>query len=222
MADQKIPDSPEFYSPAQQWFHQKGWKPFPFQEETWSAFMEGNNGLLNSPTGSGKTYALWIPCLLEWIRENPQDWQRKRPRKLQVLWITPLRALARDLQQAMQRVCDEMGLPWTVALRTGDTSSGERQKQLKKTPECIITTPESLHLLLSQKNSSQLFQNFKNLIVDEWHELLGTKRGVQVELAVLNDRKDLRQELNAQMACPGKFFHLIGKDGFDPDLFIYL
>ncbi len=174
----------ELLKPVQLWFQQKGWQPFPFQEDVWQAYLRGQNGLLNAPTGSGKTYALWFACLLEWIRANPESWQEKSPGKLQVLWITPLRALARDLQQAMQQACQELGLKWTVALRTGDTSSSERQRQLKKTPECIITTPESLHLLLSQKNSSQLFRHFKALVVDEWHELLGSKRGVQVELAV--------------------------------------
>lgn len=189
MVSKRASPSPDVLSPAYQWFRTKGWQPFPFQEDTWKAFLDDKSGLLNAPTGSGKTYALWLPCLLEWIRENPETWQSKAPGKLQVLWITPLRALARDLQQAMQKTCDEMGLPWTVSLRTGDTSSAERQKQLKKTPECLITTPESLHLLLSQKNSSQLFRNFRSLIVDEWHELLGSKRGVQVELAVSRIRQ---------------------------------
>lgn len=170
--------------PVQEWLAQKGWHPFPFQQEVWEAYLQGRNGLLNAPTGSGKTYALWLACLQEWMRDQPESWQEKGPGKLQVLWITPLRALARDLQQAMQAACTELGIPWTVALRTGDTSSAERQRQLKKSPECIITTPESLHLLLSQKNSSQLFRHFKALVVDEWHELLGSKRGVQVELAV--------------------------------------
>ncbi|WP_017730821.1 ligase-associated DNA damage response DEXH box helicase [Nafulsella turpanensis] len=184
MAKRKVNELQQDFSVARQWFSDKGWAPFPFQEDVWRAYLEEKNGLLNAPTGSGKTYALWFPCLLEWIRNNPDDWQGKRPGSLQVLWITPLRALARDLQQAMQQVCDDIGLPWTVALRTGDTSSAERQRQLKKTPECIITTPESLHLLLSQKDSSRLFRNFRALIIDEWHELLGTKRGVQVELAI--------------------------------------
>ena len=186
MAKQKkdLSQQQQLYKPVHQWFEQKGWQPFPFQQEVWSAYLAGKNGLLHAPTGSGKTYALWFSCLLEWMRAQPESWQGKPPGKLQVLWITPLRALARDLQQAMQRACTELGMNWTVALRTGDTSSSERQRQLKKTPECIITTPESLHLLLSQKNSSQLFRHFKALIVDEWHELLGSKRGVQVELAV--------------------------------------
>lgn len=179
----------EDFAPARTWFASRGWQPFTFQEEVWAAYLQGKSGLLNAPTGSGKTYALWWPLLLEWMRENPQDWQHKRPGGLQLIWITPLRALARDLQQAMQQVVDELGLSWKVALRTGDTSSSERQKQLRNTPECIITTPESLHLLLSQKNSSQLFRRFRCLVVDEWHELLGSKRGVQTELAITRLRK---------------------------------
>ncbi len=170
--------------PATNWFEAKNWKPFPFQQKVWLAYLDGKHGLLNAPTGSGKTYALWWSILLEWIHNNPEDWQHKRPSGLQLIWITPLRALARDLQGALQKVVDDLGMPWQVALRTGDTSSSERQKQLRKTPECLITTPESLHLLLAQKNSRQLFKNFKALVVDEWHELLGTKRGVQTELAI--------------------------------------
>ena len=177
------------YRIAYDWFSSRNWKPFPFQEEVWQAYLSGKSGLLNAPTGSGKTYALWWTLLLEWIRDHPNDWREKRPGGLQLIWITPLRALARDLQGAMQQVVDELGLSWKVALRTGDTSSSERQKQLRSIPECIITTPESLHLLLSQKNSSQLFKNFRCLVVDEWHELLGSKRGVQTELAITRLRK---------------------------------
>jgi ATP-dependent helicase Lhr and Lhr-like helicase len=174
---------------ARAWFSSRGWSAFPFQEEVWLAYLRGQSGLLNAPTGSGKTYALWWALLLQWISEHPTDWQTRKPGGLQLIWITPLRALARDLQQAMQQVVDELGLNWRVALRTGDTSSSERQKQLKNSPECIITTPESLHLLLSQKNSSQLFRHFRCLVVDEWHELLGSKRGTQTELAITRLRK---------------------------------
>ncbi|WP_224994574.1 ligase-associated DNA damage response DEXH box helicase [Cesiribacter sp. SM1] len=174
---------------AQSWFKSRGWQPFPFQEEVWTAYLQGQSGLLNAPTGSGKTYALWWALLLEWINENPDNWQSKRPGGLQLVWITPLRALARDLQLAMQQVVDELGMSWKVSLRTGDTSSSERQKQLRSSQECIITTPESLHLLLSQKTSSQLFKRFRCLVVDEWHELLGSKRGVQTELAITRLRK---------------------------------
>ena len=180
-----MPSRPsEELKPALKWFNSKKWKPFDFQKEVWQAYLKNQHGLLNAPTGSGKTYALWWAVLSEWIRNNPENWQHKSAGGLQIIWITPLRALARDLQSAMQQVVDDLDMRWQVALRTGDTSSSERQRQLKKTPECLITTPESLHLLLAQKNSRQLFRNFKALVVDEWHELLGTKRGVQTELAI--------------------------------------
>jgi ATP-dependent Lhr-like helicase len=166
-----------------QWFAANDRKPFPFQEDTWQAYLSGKSGLLNAPTGSGKTLALWAPCLIEYMQSQPEYWM---PRKngLQILWITPLRALAKDLQKNMQAVCDELTIAWQVGLRTADTSGNERQKQKKDLPECLITTPESLHLLLSQKESQKLFQSLKGVIIDEWHELLGTKRGVQTELAL--------------------------------------
>jgi ATP-dependent Lhr-like helicase len=162
---------------ADEWFASRSWKPFKFQKEVWKAYLQGKSGLLNAPTGSGKTYALWIPCLLEYMN-NPNI------NGLQIIWITPLRALAKDIQKAMQHLCDEWKIPWNIGLRTGDTSSAERQKQKKKMPECIITTPESLHLLLSQPEMSRIFKDLKCIINDEWHEILGTKRGVQVELAL--------------------------------------
>ena len=169
---------------VERWFEGRAWKPFKFQRECWQNYLEGKSGLLNAPTGSGKTYALWIPCLMEYINNNPNDWQDYRKNGLQVLWITPLRALTKDIHKAMEEICEELGIPWKVAFRTGDTSTNERQKQKKNAPECLITTPESLHLLLAQKKYADFFANLKTVIVDEWHELLGTKRGVQIELGI--------------------------------------
>lgn len=145
--------------------------------------MDGKSGLLNAPTGSGKTFALWAPVLAEYIDNNP-DYKKARANGLQILWLTPLRALAKDIQLAMEQVVRDLEIPWTVAVRTGDTSASERQKQKQSMPECLITTPESLHLFLSQNDSSKVFKNLKTIVVDEWHELLGTKRAVQVELAL--------------------------------------
>ena len=173
----------EFLEAGKCLFAAKGWQPFDFQVNTWTAFLDGNSGLLNAPTGSGKTYALWVPCLLEYIREYPENYKKPRKNGLRVLWITPLRALAKDIQQAMLSMCAAFEIPWEVAVRTGDTSTTERAKQRRNAPECMITTPESLHLLLSQKESSAYFASLSTIIVDEWHELLGTKRGVQIELA---------------------------------------
>lgn len=180
---------------GKQRFIAKGWEPFSFQTDTWQAFLEGKSGLLNAPTGSGKTYALWVPCLLEYIRSKPETYGLPASNGLRVLWITPLRALARDIQLAMQNMCADFGVPWQIAVRTGDTSSADRARQRKNAPECLITTPESLHLLLSQKDASKFFGSLTTLIVDEWHELLGTKRGVQIELAFSRLRTTTKGDL---------------------------
>jgi ATP-dependent Lhr-like helicase len=174
---------------AEQWFESKGWTPFDFQRACWKHYLNGKSGLLNAPTGSGKTLALWMPILMEYLREHPTTWQKPKKNGLQIIWICPLRALAQDIQQAMVRVCEETGLPWRIGVRNGDTGTTERQKQKKSMPECLITTPESLHLLLTQKGHPALFNNLKAIVVDEWHELLANKRGVQVQLALSHIRR---------------------------------
>lgn len=168
---------------ARDWFHRQNWTPFPFQEEAWQRYLAGESGLVNAPTGSGKTYSLLIPILLEFIINHPDDFT-KNNNGLQAIWITPIRALTKEIQQAAQRAIEGLGLNWEVAVRSGDTSSTERARQKKKPPELLITTPESLHLLLATKGYPQFFENLKTVVVDEWHELLGSKRGVQMELAL--------------------------------------
>ncbi|EMS32466.1 Helicase domain protein [Mariniradius saccharolyticus AK6] len=167
-----------------QYFRNKGWTPFAFQLEAWRDFLEGKSGLLNAPTGSGKTFALWFPLILEYIKEHPSDWQKPRKNGTLMIWVTPLRALAQDIQKAMQEVCDQIGLPWKVSVRNGDTDNKERTYQKKNPPECLVTTPETLHVLLAQKENQILFRDLRAIIVDEWHELVGNKRGVQVQLAL--------------------------------------
>lgn len=178
---------------AKNWFTDQGWKPFPFQKKTWEAYLKGQNGLLNAPTGSGKTYALWVPIVLEYLRNN-QDYKTKKKKGLKALWITPLRALSVEIQRASQRFADEMCSGMTVGIRTGDTPQKIRQRQKRKMPDLLITTPESLHLLLASKNYDKAFANLEAVVVDEWHELLGSKRGVQVELA-LSRLKAIQPEL---------------------------
>ncbi len=167
--------------PALQWFESKKWTPHQFQIDAWQAFLEGKSGLLNAPTGSGKTYALWMPCILEFLKNHEPS--EVLP-EVQVLWVTPLRALAKDIQRAMQQVCDDLDLRWSVGLRTGDTTTTERQKQKKKAPQALVITPESIHVLLSQSDYPNFFKSIKAIVVDEWHEILGTKRGVALELAI--------------------------------------
>lgn len=168
---------------ADSWFQDQGWKPFPFQTQTWDAYLKGNHGLLNAPTGSGKTYALWIPIVLDYMRKNP-DYATKPPSGLQAVWITPLRALSIEIEQAAQRFVEDIGCPMSVGIRTGDTSTKQRAAQKRKMPNLLITTPESLQLLLATKGYEKTFGKLQAIVVDEWHELLGTKRGVQMELAL--------------------------------------
>ncbi|MFB3390167.1 ligase-associated DNA damage response DEXH box helicase [Flavobacterium sp. LAR06] len=171
------------YTIAETWFKDQGWKSFPFQTQTWTAFLQGKNGLLNAPTGSGKTYALWFPIVLDYIKTNP-DYKTKHKHGLKAIWITPLRALSVEIKQAAERIITDLDLPLTVGIRSGDTSQSERTKQSKKMPDLLITTPESLQLLLASKEFAKTFANCSAIVVDEWHELLGTKRGVQMELAL--------------------------------------
>lgn len=165
------------------WFSSRGWKPFPFQTEAWQAYLEGSSGLVNAPTGSGKTYSLLMPALLEFIRGNPR-YKTKKNNGVQVIWITPIRALSKEIELSGKRVVEGLHLPWKVGVRSGDTSVAERARQKTKPPELLITTPESLHLLLAQKGYRDFFGTLKAIIADEWHELIGSKRGVQVELAL--------------------------------------
>jgi len=168
----------------QQWYRQKNWQQFAFQQEMMEAYLNGYSGLLNAPTGSGKTFALFLPFLADFINKHPDRWQTQTNNGLLMLWITPLRALTNDIRKAMQEACDEIGLPWKIMTRTGDTSAAEKQALKKKLPEVLLTTPESLHLMMAQKEYPNLFKSLQVVVVDEWHELLGTKRGVQVELGL--------------------------------------
>ncbi|MDN3551472.1 ligase-associated DNA damage response DEXH box helicase [Mucilaginibacter aquaedulcis] len=168
----------------QQWYKQKNWKQFPFQQEMEAAYLSGYSGLLNAPTGSGKTFALFLPFLADFINKHPDTYTTQKNNGLLMLWITPLRALTNDIRKAMQEACEEMGLPWQIATRTGDTSAAEKQALKRKLPEVLLTTPESLHLMLAQKEYPKMFSHLQVVVIDEWHELLGTKRGVQVELGL--------------------------------------
>ena len=178
------------------WFKSKGLQPFAFQEETWCHIIQSHSGLVNAPTGCGKTFSVFLGAIIQFINENPENYQSKSRNHLRLLWITPLRALAKDIGRAMKEVIEDLGMQWQIGIRNGDTEMSERQKQKRQMPEVLIITPESLHLLLAQKNYPESFRFLRILAVDEWHELLGSKRGVQVELAIsriahLVDRSEL-------------------------------
>lgn len=180
---------------AEAWFKACGWKPFAFQKQAWKAHLDRKNILVHSATGTGKTLAAWLGPLLNWL-DDPLDeslWSRTRGRPnsppLLALWVTPLRALAGDTFVSLERAIDGLGVPWSLESRTGDTSSSTKQRQRTRLPTALVTTPESLTLLLSYPESANQFRYLRSVVVDEWHELLGSKRGVLLELALSRLRK---------------------------------
>lgn len=158
-------------------FRRSGREPFAFQTEVWRASLDGFSGMISAPTGSGKTLSLMVPIIFS-AMEQPKS------SGIKAIWITPIRALAREIEQAGRRAFELLGQELTIGVRTGDTTTAERNKQSKNPPDLLITTPESLQLLIASKNHEHHFRNLSILVADEWHELLGTKRGVQMELAL--------------------------------------
>jgi ATP-dependent Lhr-like helicase len=190
---EKVPPPAPTHDDPVAWFRSLGWKPFPFQEEVWRRYRAGESGLVHAATGTGKTYAAWMGPVLEWLERHPMS-RGTRPRHAQaapltVLWITPLRALAADTEAALQAPVAALGLPWRVETRTGDTSAATRSRQRERLPTALVTTPESLSLLLTRPDHPDLFANLEAVIVDEWHELMASKRGVQAELCLARLRR---------------------------------
>jgi ATP-dependent Lhr-like helicase len=175
------PPPPPEHEPALRWFASRGWQPFEFQREVWSALIAGRSGLLHATTGSGKTYAVWLGALLRSL-VLPQPPRGAPP--LQVLWITPMRALAADTTRALTLPLADLAPHWTLGQRSGDTPAAERGRQDKRFPTVLVTTPESLSLMLTRENAAAELGAVHTLVVDEWHELMGNKRGVQVQLAI--------------------------------------
>jgi len=184
MARDKLPAPMAAPAMAEGWFLRQGWQPFAFQREVWAACEQGESGLLHASTGSGKTYAVWFGALLRGEAVSSTAASAKTARPLGVLWLTPMRALAADTTRALQIPVTELGLNWTIGQRTGDTGSGERARQDKRFPTALVTTPESLSLMLTRDDAREELQGVHTVIVDEWHELMGNKRGVQVQLAI--------------------------------------
>lgn len=173
------------------WFAGRGWKVFPFQRAVWKAALAGQSGLLHANTGAGKTYAVWFAALLRGANRS-----RRSRSGVRVLWLTPMRALAADTQRSLEVSAADLAAAspdvvgaWSIGARTGDTGSAERARQSKSLPGALITTPESLSLLLSHAGARDQFKHLDMVIIDEWHELMGSKRGVQVQLALARLRR---------------------------------
>ncbi len=176
---------------VERYFSSIGWKSFRFQRDVWQSYQNGFSGLVHSATGTGKTLAVWMGPILKWLKENPDEskWNPKRPPALKVLWITPLRALAGDTEKSLRQPIEGLKLPWRLESRTGDSKASTKARQLKRLPTAMVTTPESLSLMLTHEKLLDEFVGLEAVVVDEWHELLGTKRGVQTELALARLRK---------------------------------
>ena len=163
------------------WFTGKGWQPYAFQRATWDAYARGASGLVNVATGAGKTYAAFFGPLAELI-DRPAS-------GVTILYLSPLRAVSRDVELALSVPVSDLGLPLVIESRTGDTAQSTRSKQRERLPSVLITTPESLSVLLTHAFAAERFASLRCIIVDEWHELMGTKRGTQTELALARLRK---------------------------------
>jgi ATP-dependent helicase Lhr and Lhr-like helicase len=172
------------YQVISSWLSANNMRAFHFQEQTWQQINECKSGLVNAPTGCGKTFAVFLGALIQFINNHPKEYVTKKNNGLQLLWITPLRALAKDIGRAMEEVIAQLNMNWKVGIRNGDTSTNERKQQKTRMPEVLIITPESLQLLLAQKGYPDTFKTLRIIAVDEWHELLGSKRGVQTELGI--------------------------------------
>ncbi|SIN86251.1 ATP-dependent helicase Lhr and Lhr-like helicase [Chryseobacterium scophthalmum] len=177
-------ENTEGFKIIQNWMMEKSISPFKFQIDTWKKFGNGYSGMVVAPTGFGKTYSVFLALISDFLN-HPEKYKKG----LKMIWITPLRSLSKDIAKAMQEAIDEIGLDWLVGVRNGDTDPKVRQQQVKNMPEILVATPESLHLLLGQKNHQRFFQNLQSIAIDEWHELLGSKRGVIVELGISQLRK---------------------------------
>ncbi len=168
------------------WFNRQGWQPLTFQQQTWQAYLAGRSGLIQVPTGSGKTYGAVMGPIARMLGDPGGG--------LRLLYITPLRSLSRDIEQSILLPIEAMGWPLTVQSRTGDTSSARKARQLKAMPHILITTPESLTVMLSYKAVRNCFAALETVVLDEWHELLSSKRGTQLELC-LSYLRALRPQL---------------------------
>ncbi len=163
------------------WFDARGWSPLPFQREVWKRYLAGESGLIHTPTGSGKTLAAFGGPLLEALRDDDRATRSAGPK---LLWVTPLRALATDTVRALGEPIDALGLHWTVGMRTGDATARDKRLARAGKLDALVITPESLALLLSYDDSAALLGTLRCVVVDEWHELLGNKRGVLLQLCL--------------------------------------
>ncbi|MEO1775142.1 MAG: ligase-associated DNA damage response DEXH box helicase [Pseudomonadota bacterium] len=219
MAEGIFPILPE---PFAGWFAARGWRPHPHQQAVLAA--QGRATLLIAPTGAGKTLAGFLPSMVDLSA-------RGTGKGLHTLYVSPLKALAADIRRNLARPIAEMALPIRVEDRTGDTKQAARQRQRRDPPDMLLTTPESLALMLSWTDAPRLFGGLARVVVDEVHALAGTKRGDQLalglarlrslapdlRLAALSATVDRPEEI-ADWLAPGQTETLFADAGPPPDI----
>ncbi|MFN5700105.1 MAG: DEAD/DEAH box helicase, partial [Betaproteobacteria bacterium] len=154
---------------AQAWMRERGWQPHGFQQEVWAHIAQGRSGLLHATTGSGKTYAVHLGLL-----QRAQAFNQGPAGATRILWITPMRALAQDTLLALREPLSALQPAWQAQVRTGDTPAAERARQDRRAPELLVTTPESLSLMLTREDAPHRWAHLQAVVVDEWHELIGS------------------------------------------------
>jgi ATP-dependent Lhr-like helicase len=190
------------------WFAARGWAPRPHQLAMLEAAAARESVLLIAPTGGGKTLAGFLPSLVDlYLAPRPG---------LHTIYVSPLKALATDIARNLTRPVDEMRLPVTIETRTGDTPQNRRRRQAETPPNLLLTTPESLSLMLSQPTAPALFAGLRRIIVDEAHALAGTKRGDQLALCLARLARlapeARRVGLSATVAHPRALLAYVGAD----------
>ncbi|MCK6454773.1 MAG: ligase-associated DNA damage response DEXH box helicase, partial [Alphaproteobacteria bacterium] len=195
------------------WFAARGWTPHAHQLELLRAARDGRSALLIAPTGGGKTLAGFLPSLIE-LAAIRQAGGRSA---LHTLYISPLKALAVDIHRNLMQPVEEMRLPIRVETRTGDTPQAKRQRQRRAPPDMLLTTPESLALLLSYADAPDMFRDLSAIVVDEVHALAGNKRGDLLSLGLARLHRLAPQcrvvGLSATVAFPDALASWLGSGG---------
>src|SRR5689334_6289455 len=216
---------------VERWFESKGWNPRRHQLEMLERAKSGRSALLVAATGAGKTLAGFLPTICE-LAEAPAE-------GLHTLYVSPLKALAVDVQRNLIGPIEEMGLPIRVETRTGDTPSDRKARQRVRPPQVLLTTPESLSLLLSYPESVQMFENLRTIVVDELHAFAKEKRGDLLSLSMARLQKLApgmrRVGLSATISDPDAYRSwlapdadmelvdvVLGEPGAEPDLSILI
>jgi len=180
--DASLPD------PFLRWFASRGWAPRAHQLELLAKARSGRSVLLIAPTGAGKTLAGFLPSLTDLTRRGKVP-PGSAFTGIHTLYVSPLKALAVDIERNLTKPVTEMGLPVTVESRTGDTPNAKRQRQKLSPPDILLTTPEQVALLLANKEAERFFKNLRYIVLDELHSLVSSKRGHMLSLGLARLRR---------------------------------